>query len=272
MKEMNVNEIIRLLKKCRTLGLVGNANTAKTSLVLTLLIKLKKQIKNIPIYVYGVDINLHHYLESLGIIILRNREDILDLRIKDCIIYIDEFGDFFDSKVSSRQGDKLMRFFNRIYHLNDYLIVSTARQNFYNKIMEGVIKGFIVKSVDFDQLVRGTNLLRRVKGMETNSDYRLECKTSDFYVLGENLTEKYSFEYNVNLDSKKDNIDIFSMYEELESESESEIKSEEKSEDYVVENGKEYKVNPFNLPVEIPKELNKRFINRENVNKIGEKR
>ena len=200
--------IEKLFKKHRTIGIVGNINEGKTQFALTELLNLKEKYK-IDTYVYGVDSSLNQILKKNNIKIIRNKEDILDLKIKQAVIYIDEFSDLFDVTPRSKQGERIKRFFNRIAHLNNYIIISTASQNFWNKFICGIIKSFIVKSVDFDTLVNGTILKRKVMGLENTSDYRIEIPVNEYYILNEFLTEKGSFEYNPDLDSKKDLLNPF---------------------------------------------------------------
>ena len=95
-----MNTLIQLFKKYKSIGIVGNRNTAKSSLVLNQLIKLKKEI-DIPIYVLGAELNLHDYLESKNINILHSVDDVLDMKITDSVIYIDEFAELFDVQITS---------------------------------------------------------------------------------------------------------------------------------------------------------------------------
>jgi hypothetical protein len=202
--------IEKLFKKYRTVGIVGNAGTGKSSFVLSELISIKGNI-NIPIYVLGAEPSLHSYLEKKGINILKSKDDILDLKIRDSLIYVDEFADIFDSRTSSRELDKIKRFFNRLDHLNDFLIVSSAVDGFYNKFMEGLIKAFIVKEVDYAMLVNGTILKRKIMAIvENTSDYRLDIPKGVYYVITSNdIVDKMKFEYDKNLDSKINNINPF---------------------------------------------------------------
>lgn len=207
---MKKKEILsKIFRKSRILGLVGNSGTAKSSLGLSQIVNLKEKFNDLNVYVFGVEDNLIDYLTNFGIKVIHNKEDILDLKIKNSVIFIDEFGDVFKVNRRDKQQDRITKFFNRIEHLNNYLIISTARNGFWNKYMNGFVRYFFVKEIDFDNLINGTNLKRKVKGISNTSEYRLELNKSDFYIIGDNLTEKHSFEYNENLDSKKDNKNPF---------------------------------------------------------------
>ena len=192
----------KLLKNFRTIGVCGNANSAKSSLVYVKLIELKENYPNFPIYIFGVEDNLVKYLESKGIQILHNKEDVLDLKIVGSLIFIDEFADVFSVQSKDKQLDRIKRFFNRIYHLNNWVIISTAQASFWNKFICGLITCYMVKEIEYDKLVNGTVLKRKVLGLNSNSDYRFECPKGEYYVFTEYLTEKCKFSYDKNLDSK----------------------------------------------------------------------
>jgi hypothetical protein len=201
----------KYLKDFRTIGVVGNPNCAKSSLVLNRLIEIREKYK-INVYVFGVESALIPYLKSRGIEIIHNKEDILDMKLTGCLIYIDEFADFFSVRTQDKQLERLKRFFNRIYHLNNWFIIATAQTGFWNKFMNGIVKCFIVKEIEYENLVNGTTLKRKVLGMPSSSDYRFECPKNTYYVLTDILTQKHGFTYNPLLDSKKDNKNPFGSY------------------------------------------------------------
>lgn len=205
-----MNTLINLFKKYRSIGVVGNPHTAKSSLVLGELINLKKQI-NIEVYVLGSEVKLHKYLKSKGIQILYSSDDILDMKIKGAILYIDEFSDLYDTRMASKQTEKIKKFFNRIAHLDNYVIISSAEVNFWNKFMCSLVKAHLVKTIEYDNLVRGTHLQRKVKNIsEGSSEYRLEIPINVYYIVtDEDLVRKKTFEYNVDIDSKKDLVNPF---------------------------------------------------------------
>jgi len=197
----------KILEKSRFLGVIGGVNSGKTSLVLNLLCDFKEKYKT-EVYVLGVAESLHPYLMKKGIKILHSKEDILNLKTKDSVIFIDEFADLFNTRNRNDNLQRLKRFFNRIAHLNDYLIISTAQGGFWNKFICGIFENFIVKSVDYSLLVNGTKVKRLVLGIESSSSYGLDIPINTFYLITDK-TYKYTFSYNGWLDSKKDNKDIF---------------------------------------------------------------
>ena len=199
-----------LLKDNSTIAITGNRSSGKTSLALSLLLRAKKDHPNLRIAVFGTERNLNKYLREKGFIVLHSVMDILDLRLKNTVIYIAEMAMFFDTKTKSKQLEKLMRFFDRIEHNNCKLILDTAREGYYNKFMCSRINVFLVKEVEYDSLVNGTWLKERVRAIQSASDYRLELNVEDYYVVGtEVLTSKSVFRYNIMVDSKRENVDIF---------------------------------------------------------------
>lgn len=205
---MNIDNVF---KTHRVLGIAGNRSTAKSSLALAELLGLRKKYPDLNIAVFGVEESLETLLTSNNITILRSKMDILDLRLKDTIIFVDEMALFFDTKAQSKQQNKLMRFFDRLEHNNCYIVLGTAREGYWNKFMCGRITAFLVKEIEYDALVNGTWLKERVQAVKSNSDYRLECAKNEYYVVtnNEGITSKYTFKYIPSLDTKKENRDLF---------------------------------------------------------------
>ena len=198
----------KIFKENRIVGVVANPNQAKSSLALHSLIKLRKKY-DVRICCLGIEEVLHKHIKSNGLEVIHSKEDILDLKITNSIIYIDEIGDIFSVQSKDKQYDRIKKFFNRIYHLNNFLIFSTAVSGFFNKFICGIVDAYLVKEIDYDKLVNGTILKRKIKGISTTSDYRLECPLKEYYILTDNLTKKCVFEYDFNLDSKKDLVNPF---------------------------------------------------------------
>lgn len=214
-KEIEKNErepdeiLSELFKSNRTIGVVGDINQGKSLLCLSQLINLKKKFKT-EVYVLGTEPNIEKYLKSKGIKILLSKDDILDMKIKNSLIYIDEFGDLFSTQTRDRELIKIKKFFNRLAHLNNYIILSTAVSGFWNKFMCSLVRCFIVKTIEFDNLVNGTTLKRKILDLAFNSEYRFETPLNTYYVLNKyDLARRFTFSYNPDLDSKNDLPDIF---------------------------------------------------------------
>ena len=206
----SINPLIKLFKKYKSVGIVGNPNTAKSSLVLTHLLDLKKHV-DIPVYVLGAEKVLYEHLEENGINVLHSTDDVLDMKIEGSVIYIDEFADLFDVQMASKQTKKIKRFFNRIAHLNNYVVISSAEVNFWNKFMCSLVRAHLIKTIEYVNLVRGTHIRTKIMNIaENSSDYRLDIPVDTYYVVtDDNIVEKMRFGYDSDLDSKKDKINPF---------------------------------------------------------------
>lgn len=210
----NMTTLRELFRTNRVVGLAGNRSSGKSSLALTELIELhedmiKRNVK-LPIYVFGVEEKLKPYLKTKGIQFLYSKDDILDLKVKNCIIFVDEVSLFFSTTARDKETEKFKRFINRIAHNNCWFILGTAEVGWFNKLACSMINAFIVKTSDFDMFVNGTWLKRLVMGLENTSDYRLDIPINTFYVIeSSSITTKHTYKYNKELDSKADNVNPF---------------------------------------------------------------
>ena len=206
-----------LFKHYNVVGMVGNRNVGKSSLVLSSLVELKAEQPNIPICVFGVEENLKEFLVNKGFVWLYSQHDILDMRVRDSVIFVDEVADFFSTQTRDKETKKFKRFINRISHLNNHMLFSTAEVSWWNKFACSLVDCFLVKRVDFDNLVNGTWLKQRVLGLENSSDYRLDIKNNEYFVVSDFMTDKLTFEYVRELDSKRDLSNPFVEKSELKS-------------------------------------------------------
>lgn len=204
-------KLTELLKSHSIIGIVGNRSSGKSMLTLTKLKEIKMTYPSVPVHILGAEPTLYASLQNIGINILHSEMDVLDLRIRDAVICIDEFAMLFDTASKSNQLDKLQRFFDRIEHNNIKLIISTAREGFWNKFACARITAFLVKEVEYSALVNGTWLKERVCSIISKSDYRLECPKNAYFVVSNKgePTSAQSFAYDADLDSKKTNTDLF---------------------------------------------------------------
>lgn len=200
-----------MLKNHSVLGIAGNRSSGKSMMVLSKLKELKQDFPNVPVYALGVEPSLFGGLVASSIDILHSDMDILDLQLRNCVIFVDEFAMLFDTATKSKELEKLERFFDRIEHNNVKLIIGTAREGFWNKFACARITAFLVKEMEYSALVNGTWLKERVTAIVSKSDYRLECeKNSAFFVSNKGeKTQKFLINYESDFDSKKDNVSLF---------------------------------------------------------------
>jgi hypothetical protein len=228
-------QLSEVLKRHSVVGLVGNRSTAKTSLILQLFLELRKDHPKVKIAVMGINPELQSVLNKYSISVLHSKMDILDLQMKDTILFIDEMALFFETQTKNKQLSKLQRFFDRIEHQNCKIIIGTAREGYFNKFMCSRITAFMVKQIEYEALVNGTWLKERVKAISSISDYRLVACKSEYYLVtaGDGTpTTKHTFIYNPEIDTKKNNLDLFGKEEKdlKKSETKSEVVREKKGE------------------------------------------
>jgi hypothetical protein len=211
-KEKKQLPLKELLKKYSIIGVAGNRSSAKTSLILSELLEIRKEHSNIKIAVLGVNPELQTHLEKNNIQFLYSKMDILDLKMKDTIIFVDEMAMLFDTASKNKQLEKLTRFVDRIEHQNCKLIGGTAREGYFNKFMCSRMVAFIVKEIEYESLVNGTWLKERIKAIGSTSDYRLTAEKNEYFIVttgDDSITTKHTFKYNKELDTKKDNKKFF---------------------------------------------------------------
>ena len=220
-KQFNFNEARRvvlpeqesvlasLFQNNRVVGIVGDRNVGKSSLVLQDLLKMKQNYPDLPVFCIGVEASLHSFLESKGIFALYSTQDLLDLRIRDAVIFIDEFASLFSVQSRDKETEKVSRFFNRLAHMNCFVVLASAQNGFYNKFITGLINSYLVCRVSFDSLVNGTALKRNVIALENTSDFRLDLEKGEYYILNEAITKFKKFSYCPEIDAKKENVNPF---------------------------------------------------------------
>lgn len=207
-KQLNQsNEIVRkpLLEKLffynDIIGVVGGRNSGKSSLTLTLLLEYKKKFKQKDVYVLGCEENIQSFLIKNGIKIA-TKTDILEERLRNCVLFIDEVGNLFNLN-GGRQQKKFNKFIARVSHSKINLLLSSAMVNFWNKQINSLTETYLIKTIRFSQLVNGTELKNAVKGLEQYSEIKLNLPINEFFVLCDDKPlKKLAFNYIKEIDSK----------------------------------------------------------------------
>lgn len=207
----NFNDVETTIRNNNLIGIAASVNQAKTSLALEILTTLKLKYPDVKIAVMGLEEELKPLLTNkFGFLWLESKMDLLDCQLRDFIIYCDEFALLFNPDHKNKEASKLNRVFDRITHLNNKLIIATAREGYYNKYFCSRLTAFFVKRIEYEALINGTWLKERVKAIKSTSDYRLEIERNEFYIVSaDKLTTKGNFEYNKEFDTKRFNKDIF---------------------------------------------------------------
>jgi hypothetical protein len=203
MDNNNLN-FAELLFNHSCIGMVGNRNTGKTMTCLSLLEEFKKNFPKKQIAVLGIEESLEPMCRKMGFIVIKNKMDILDLKLYRTLIFIAEFGMLFETRNRTREAKKLERFFDRIEHNKCKILLDTAREGFYNKFMCSRLTAFLVKEIEYESLVNGTWLQQHIKSINSVSDYRLLCPINKYYLVSnkEERTARFTIGYNEKFDSK----------------------------------------------------------------------
>ena len=72
-----------------------------------------------------------------------------------------------------------------------WIFFSTAENKFWNTFVCGIVDSYIIKSVDYEALVNGTPLKRKVMGISIYSDYRLDIPINTYYVVSKSKESCY---------------------------------------------------------------------------------
>jgi len=135
--------IKNLFKDCRIVSLAGLKNTGKTNNLVYLIKELRETNKDIPIYVFGMPIQVMNYLTRFNIKEISSLKHLI--RKKNCLLIIDEFQKL---KLNDRRyKDDLDDFIDFVYHNNVYVLFSSPNIREFNSIIGGITEKWLLKSV-----------------------------------------------------------------------------------------------------------------------------
>ena len=151
-------KISKLFNKPKVIGLVGNANEAKSNLIYWFLDELKKEYK-FKVYVYGLRCPVVNTIQVHSV------EEIE--QVKDSILIVDEMTSLFDldNRKVKAQIENTIRL---IFHNNNILMVCGLGENF-KKFLSAKLTAVIFKKVTLADLINGStvkNILMSYKGNE----------------------------------------------------------------------------------------------------------
>ena len=185
-----------LFNKPRIIGLVGNANEAKSNLIYWLLDKLNKKYK-FKLYVYGLRCDFPNTIKVSSV-------DEIE-QVEDSIIIIDEMISLFDldnRKVKATVENTL----RLIYHNNNSLLLCGLGENF-KKFLSAKLDAVIFKKVTLADLINGSamkNIIMAYKGLERGSSILNLGKGEALFYDG-NHYEKMDIPYLKKYDTKRGN-------------------------------------------------------------------
>jgi len=193
----------QIFKDCRIVGLVGIKNSGKTNNLIYLL----KDVKDIKVYFYGMDLVTTNYLLSLGFHEISSLNHLVDK--KDCLLIIDEFQKL---KLNDRRyKDTLNKVVDFVYHNNIFLILSSPNIREFNTIIGGVIEKWLLKTIYIDQCINGSQLKKVIE------DYKGRYKQIDniimdkdkILIINNDKEEIIHCDYVKQCDTKRFNKSIF---------------------------------------------------------------
>lgn len=195
--------------KNRIVGLAGNKHTGKTNNLVSLIKDFRGEDKKTSIYAYGLPLEVMRHLKKLNVEEVSSLSHLL--KKKDCILILDEFQKL---KLNDRRyKDDLAEVIDFVYHNNIYLILSSPNIREFNSIIGGVIERWLLKDVNVDQCVSGSQLKKVVE--DYKGRYKLlksiDVPVDKLLLINEDKEILIHCDYVPEADSKKDNIDIFSL-------------------------------------------------------------
>jgi len=208
------SKLSKIFGKKRIIALAGNKHTGKTNNLIHLIEDFRKYNKTTEIYSYGLPGSVQKYLK-----LNYKVQEISSLthlvKKKDCIIIVDEFQKL---KLNDRRyKDTLDMFIDFIYHNNVYCILSSPNIREFNSIIGSIIERWLLKDVSLDSCVRGSQLRKIVdtyKGRyKTLGDISIE--KGELLLINDEKEIIIKCPYVKEADSKKDNIDIWSIEKEV---------------------------------------------------------
>jgi len=153
-KEKQDPKIKQIFKECRIVGLAGNKGSGKTNNLIHLIQDLRDCGNDMLVYAYGLPQELSPLLKKLNVKEISSIKQLINK--KDCCIILDEFQKL---KINDRRyKSQLAEFIDFIYHRNVYIILSSPNIREFNTIIGGVIEKWLLKSVNINQCVNGSQL------------------------------------------------------------------------------------------------------------------
>jgi len=190
-------KITKYFKDPKIISIIGDVNEAKSNLVYYLINELKKEF-DFNLSTYGLKANI----ESNKFYTIEELE-----KIKESIIFIDEFQSLFDldDRKRKKQIENTLRLIN---HNNNVLVLVGTPDNF-KKFISSKITVIFYKRVTFDSFINGSTVKKNVLnycGDESGSSV-LNLEKNET-ICFDSSYKKYIIDYIENCDTKRDNKEI----------------------------------------------------------------
>ena len=194
----------------RIVGLAGNKSEGKTNNLMALIEDFRKENKETPVYVYGMDEICLEWLSQFAEIYEISELSQLSDK-KNCMIVMDEFQRLH---LNDRHYKELLdEFIDFIYRNNNWVIFSSPNLREFNSVIGSKIERWVLKSLDLQSLVNGSQLKMAV--MEYNGRFKvlknIRIEKNRLLVINSEHEKVISVRYIVEVDVKRHNIDIFGI-------------------------------------------------------------
>lgn len=197
----------QIFSQGRIIGLAGNRNSGKSNNLIYLIQQFREINKKTNIFVYGFKPEVVQYLNKYNVKEIVSLKQLLNKR--DCILIIDEMQQL---KLNDRRyTDIKNQFSDFVYHNNVYTILSSPSIREFNSVICSIIEGWLLKSIDIDQCVNGSQLKKVID--EYKGQYKLlgciNTPKNKMLLINENENIEFSCDYIEKIDTKKEHIDLF---------------------------------------------------------------
>jgi len=199
----------KIFGKCRIVGFAGNRNSGKTNALVSLINDLRKNKKVTPIYLYGFQEDVVKYLVRLGnVFVVSELRQLIGK--SNAIFILDEFQKLHLN--DRKQKDLMISFVSMIYHHdnNNYAVLCSPSLREYNSIIGGYIEKWVVKSINFTDLINGSQLKKAVesyKGQYKQMD-DIIVPVNKMLMLGGEVEEVLHSPYVKEVDLKRNIVSI----------------------------------------------------------------
>jgi len=192
-------EVHKLFIKPRIIGLVGNANEAKSNTIYWILEELSKKFK-FNVSVYGLKCT---FPDTTPVYSLEEIE-----QVRDSILFIDEMTSLFDLD-NRKSRASIERTLRLIFHNNNVLVLAGLGENF-KKFISAKLNVVILKKITIADLINGStlkNIVLAYKGHERGNNV-LNLAINEAIIFDGLHYHKINVPYLSQYDSKKGNVQI----------------------------------------------------------------
>jgi len=192
-------EIKALFKKSFIGAVIGDAHTGKSNLLYHIIDTLKENY-NFKLYTFGLksDLEVANKIYSL---------DELE-KIKDSVIFLDEFYDLFDleDRHNKSIAERTMRL---LFHNNNIIILCGLPEN-YKKFISAKINVIFYKQCTFEDFINGSSVKKNILKYhgESRGSSILHLDKNECVIYDGKHYENYEVPYLESKDSKRNNVDI----------------------------------------------------------------